>query len=59
MRSGFGPDPAYHFDVDPDADPDPDFYLMWMRIQVTKMLRIQVTKMLRIQIHNNGYNNTL
>ncbi len=23
-----------------DADPDPDFYLMRMRIQVTKMMRI-------------------
>jgi hypothetical protein len=34
------PDPAYHFDPGPDADPDPDFYLMRMRIQVTKMMRI-------------------
>jgi hypothetical protein len=32
------PDPAYHF----DADPVPDFYLMWMRIQVTKMMRIRI-----------------
>jgi hypothetical protein len=30
------PDPAYRF----DADPDLDFYLMWMRIQVTKMMWI-------------------
>ncbi len=32
----------HHYDVDPDADPDayPDFYLMRMRIQVTKMMRI-------------------
>jgi hypothetical protein len=28
------------FDADPDADPD--FYLMRMRIQVTKMMRIHV-----------------
>jgi hypothetical protein len=35
------PDPAYHFDADPDADPD--FYLMRMRIQVTKMMRIHNT----------------
>jgi hypothetical protein len=34
------PDPAYHFDAAPDADPD--FYLMRMRIQVTKMMRIQI-----------------
>jgi hypothetical protein len=34
------PDPAYHFDA------DPDFYLMRMRIQVTKMMRIR--------IHNTG-----
>jgi hypothetical protein len=27
-------DPVYHFDADPDADLD--FYLMRMRIQVTK-----------------------
>ncbi len=32
-------DPAYHFDADPDANPD--FYLMAMRIQVTKMMRIR------------------
>jgi hypothetical protein len=32
------PDPAYHFDV----NPDPDFYLMRMRIQVTKMMRIRI-----------------
>jgi hypothetical protein len=31
------PDPAYHFDV------DPDFYLIRMRIQVTKMMRIHNT----------------
>jgi hypothetical protein len=33
------PYPAYHF----DADPDPEFYLMQMRIQVTKMIRIHNT----------------
>ncbi len=44
------PDPAYHSDADPvpdpayrsDADPDPDFYLMRMRIQVTKMMWIRI-----------------
>jgi hypothetical protein len=30
------PDPAYHF----DTDLEPDFYLMRMRIQITKMMRI-------------------
>jgi hypothetical protein len=30
--------PAYHFDADPDAD----FYLMQMRIQVTKMKQIRM-----------------
>jgi len=30
------PDPAYHFFA------DPDFYLMRMRIQVTKMMRIRI-----------------
>ncbi len=29
-------------------DADPDFYLMRIRIQVTKMMRIQVPKMMRI-----------
>jgi hypothetical protein len=33
-------EPAYHFDAVSDADPDPDFYLMRMRIQVTKMMLI-------------------
>jgi hypothetical protein len=37
-------DPAYHF----DADADPDFYLMRMRIQVTKMMRM------RIRIYNTA-----
>jgi hypothetical protein len=32
------PDPAYHFDADPKADPY--FYLMRIRIQVTKMIRV-------------------
>jgi hypothetical protein len=32
------PDPAYHFDA------DLDFYLMRMRIQVTKMIRIRIHK---------------
>jgi hypothetical protein len=32
------PDSTNH----PDADPDPDFYLMRMRIQVTKMMRIRI-----------------
>jgi hypothetical protein len=31
-------DPAYHF----DADPHPNFYLMRMRIKVTKMMRIHL-----------------
>jgi hypothetical protein len=39
---------SIHFDADPDPvpdlayhfDADPDFYLMRMRIQVTKMVRI-------------------
>ncbi len=35
------PDPAYHLDADPDADPDPDFYLMRMRIRITKTMRIR------------------
>jgi hypothetical protein len=33
-------DTAYHLYADPDADSDPNFYLMRMRIQVTKMMRI-------------------
>jgi hypothetical protein len=35
------PDPAYKFDA------DPDFYLMRMRIQVTKMVRIRNTAQYR------------
>jgi hypothetical protein len=38
LQTDANPDPTYHFDADPDADPD--FYLMGMRIQVTKMMRI-------------------
>jgi hypothetical protein len=34
------PDPAYQF----EADSDPEFYLMRMRIQVTKMMRKKNTK---------------
>jgi hypothetical protein len=30
------------FFADLGADPDPDFYLMWMRIQVAKMMRIRI-----------------
>ncbi len=63
------PDPVYHFDADPKADPY--FYLMRIRIQVSKMMRIrrladqdfylmririQVTKMMRIRMRIRMHN---